>query len=212
MQKPKNNSALKRKGPQRNQYETILIVCEGEKTEPNYLNEIKNDLKISTVTIYKNTKGLKPDEVLSTAKKEYKRANEGYDRIYCVFDEDEHSTYKDTIHRIKQKPKNIKCKIYAINSAPCFEIWLLLHFEYTTKQYHTPRCSICDGVIKELEKYIPEYSKNYINLYLEIKDKTKFAIDNAKKLRAYCESNEVNHPYTNMDVLVEDLQKLGSQK
>lgn len=44
-------------------------------------------------------------------------------------------------------------------SNPCFEIWYLLHFRYSTKLYGSN-----EEVIKELGSYISDYSK--VKMYM----------------------------------------------
>lgn len=42
---------LRRKSAKRQPIERLLIVCEGSKTEPNYLNEIRQDLRLPTANV-----------------------------------------------------------------------------------------------------------------------------------------------------------------
>ena len=49
--KAKKAAELARQQAKRESYDKVLIVCEGTKTEPNYLNEIKDELKLSTANI-----------------------------------------------------------------------------------------------------------------------------------------------------------------
>ncbi|MCK4760634.1 MAG: RloB domain-containing protein [Candidatus Aminicenantes bacterium] len=79
---------------------------------------------------------------------------------------------------LKQGPK-----IEFIISTPCFEIWFLLHYKFTAKEFNN-----CAGLIThELKKYIPDYQKsqNYQkkkNFYEMLKKNLNKAIENAKKL------------------------------
>ncbi len=43
----RNLPNLQRHAPKRSSYDRVLIVCEGSKTEPNYFNEIIDDLKLN---------------------------------------------------------------------------------------------------------------------------------------------------------------------
>lgn len=46
----------------------VLIVCEGQKTEPDYLNEIKNKYRLaSVVVIYTSTFGSAPISIVNCA-------------------------------------------------------------------------------------------------------------------------------------------------
>jgi hypothetical protein len=42
---------LKRRIAKRAPFERMLIVCEGEKTEPNYIGEIRSELRLSTANV-----------------------------------------------------------------------------------------------------------------------------------------------------------------
>ena len=44
--------------------------------------------------------------------------------------------------------------IHIIINNPCFEYWLLLHFEATVKFYST-----YDEMLKQLKKHLPDYEK-----------------------------------------------------
>jgi hypothetical protein len=74
---------------------------------------------------------------------------------------------------------------------PCFEYWLLLHFESTTKFF-----SKCDDAIKQLKKHLPYYAKTskfYTkednDIYLILKFRLKNAIANAKKTGSFSFDN-----------------------
>ena len=83
---------LRRRSPRREPYDRVLIVCEGEKTEPNYFRELCAHYRLSTANIeVTQGEGNDPVSVVRTAKRLQKsetRQGERYDRIYCVFDRD----------------------------------------------------------------------------------------------------------------------------
>ena len=99
-------------------------------------------------------------------------------------------------------------KILTIPSVPCFEFWLLLHFTYTTKQFDAPAGgSICDTVIKELKKYLPEYQKGNKDIFEKIQDKLNIAISNAHKVEEFNQTSGADNPSsTSVHLLVEYLQ------
>ncbi|WP_278319566.1 RloB family protein [Clostridium tepidiprofundi] len=76
------------------------------------------------------------------------------DRVWCVFDVDiNYNTNRAIQSKIEeiQKAKKIadKNKIKLGISNPCFELWYLLHFEYTTANFKN-----YDAVKKRLSRYI----------------------------------------------------------
>ena len=56
--RPRNRIA--RQGPKREQYDRVLIVCEGSRTEPLYFGEIANRYRLSTANI--RLQSLNPDD------------------------------------------------------------------------------------------------------------------------------------------------------
>ncbi len=104
------------------------------------------------------------------------------------------------------KPRNTYA---AINSIPCFEYWLLLHFENTTKPYGPlSGNSACHQVVKDLKKYMPLYSKGDMKIFPQIKDKIPFAINNATKSLKAAEKADTDNPTTRVHELVRFLQNI----
>jgi hypothetical protein len=135
--KAKKADKLAREKNRRASYDKVLIVCEGEKTEPNYFNELIEHYEINSANVaIDGSCGSSPRSVFKRAEQLYKseeRKGAPFDRVYCVFDKDSHETYEETMQKIATKrPKNI---YYTAVSIPSFEYWLLLHFNYTTKPY-----------------------------------------------------------------------------
>ena len=58
--------------------------------------------------------------------------------------------------------KRASTQVEMILKDPCFELWLLLHFEFTDRPYTSVRGgrSACADVIERLQRHIPEYRKN----------------------------------------------------
>ncbi len=210
--KAKATKELQRRQSRRSSYDKILIVCEGEKTEPNYFTELVNHYKLNTANIeIDGSCGSSPKSVLQRAEQlALIETNKGdsYDRIYCVFDKDSHETYYDTLEKIAaKKPNNI---FYAAISIPCFEYWLLLHFKYTTKPYaSTGNSSIANEVLKELKTLLPNYSKGDENIFNLLIDQIEFAKQNASRAITASEKNHTDNPSTNIHELVDYLQKLN---
>ncbi|MCB2184653.1 MAG: RloB family protein [Desulfobulbaceae bacterium] len=207
--KARSKASLRRKLSKRDQYDLVLIVCEGEKTEPNYLRALINDLELNTanIKIAKNVAGSSPRKIVDLALQEYKKDKE-YDRVYCVFDKDRHTDYNEAIDVIKRTRMGKGHIILATTSVPCFEFWILLHFTYTTKQFDTGPGSICANVISDLKNHMPGYEKGDLNTYHATKNLLQTAILNATKVEHHCETGGTDMPSTKMHELVEYLQNL----
>lgn len=187
----------------------VLIVCEGEKTEPNYLRALIDDLELNTanIKITKNTAGSSPRNIVDFALQEYKK-DKDYDRVYCVFDKDRHTNYNEAIDLIRRTRMGKGHIIQATTSVPCFEFWILLHFTFTTKQFDTGQGSICANVISDLKNHMPDYEKGATNTYRATKDRLTEAITRAKRVEHYCKTGATDMPSTKMHELVEYLQNL----
>lgn len=209
----------RRRPPSREQYDYILIVCEGEKTERNYFIEMRRDLKLSSanIVIPSDGHGSHPKNVVNFALGKWEE-DKSFDKIYCVIDRDSHDKFSDVIKRVSdlRESKENPIPIEIIPSYPCFEIWLLLHFQYSSRPYQ--KCgkkSGCDCVVKDLRatKHLPNYQKNSYDIYTQTKDKLEIAIRNSKKLlthHAKCHSDL--NPSTQIHKLMEHLQKMKDSK
>jgi len=94
--KAKQTRELARKKAKRESYAKVLIVCEGEKTEPNYFNELKDHLALNSANIIiTGDCGSSPMAVVDYVRRQYKLAKEAgnpFDKVFCVFDKDTHTS------------------------------------------------------------------------------------------------------------------------
>ncbi|MDJ0800270.1 MAG: RloB family protein [Calothrix sp. MO_167.B12] len=190
----------------------LLIVVEGEKTEYNYFRALIKDLNLTAtkVEIVRGSGGdpsvlvSKAYDLIKKNKKDHKtKRKPKYDMAYCVFDKDgKEEKFREACQRVEEIQN---CK--AIISIPCFELWFLLHYCYTTSPFQS-----CSELIERLEsekikagtlKKRDSYDKNDPNLYEVLKPKTYDAIANSKRL---AEQNDgCGNPSTNVHELVEKL-------
>lgn len=211
--KAKAADRLKRRKAKRSPYDKVLIVCEGEKTEPNYFNELILFYKLPTANVeVDGTCGSSPKSVYERAielwEAEDKRGDP-YDRVYCVFDKDTHETYDETVKKISEhNPEDV---FYTAVSVPCFEYWLLLHFKYTTRPYAaTGKLSVGGEVLKELKEVMPDYEKGSNNIFLSLTRQIDFAKENAARALKYAKENHTDNPSTSIYDLIDYLQNLKS--
>ena len=114
-------------------YERILIACEGKKTEPHYFRGLCRDLRLNpaNVVIEDRKSGLDPKSLVAFAIETFKK-DKDFDHVFCVFDKDKHTSYNVALDKIRATQLAGGATLHAITSVPCFEIWLLLHFTFTT--------------------------------------------------------------------------------
>jgi hypothetical protein len=126
---------LLRRKPRLDPRPRILIVCEGRATEPQYFRDFTQEFR-SVVNLVVVDEGGTPKTLVERAIHEKqeaarraRRSNDSSTRfadIWCVFDIDEHPLIAEA--RLQATQHGIHCVV----SNPCFELWLLLHFQDQT--------------------------------------------------------------------------------
>src|SRR4028118_1106536 len=174
----------------------FLIVCEGEKTEPNYFRNFRVPKNVAEIDV--QGLGENPSKLVQSAKE--LKEQEDYDQVWCVFDRDSW-TVEDFNNAIKNA-KDQGFKVAYSNEA--FELWYVLHFEFLNtgiprKDYLCKLTSLLDRA----------YQKNSETIYNELFDKQAIAIRNAENLlRQYDPHNPVrDNPSTTVHLLVQELNK-----
>lgn len=213
--KARSNAVLQRERREREQNKRYLIVCEGTKTEPQYFHDLLKyiGIRLPTVHIAKN-QGVSPDRVVAHALDLYEedaKKGDAYDAVYCVFDRDKHTTFEAAVQQTRDCQAAGK-PLIAITSAPCFEVWLLLHFGYTDQPFHAAgRKSVGDQVVAQLKKKpgLSKYSKGQQGIHALLKEKLGDALKNAERLRQHSKDTGSTNPATDVDKLVLVLQQLG---
>ena len=202
---------LKRKAARRAPYERLLIVCEGEKTEPHYLKEIKHQGRLSTanVQVWPSEFGTEPIQVIEYAETLFRdgcRAKNidpaSFDRVIAVFDRDDHNSYHQALARARAlngaliNDDGELVAFQAIASVPCFELWLLLHFEDIHAPIHR------NEVYRRLRTHLPNYDKGQIGHWESTKDNLEQAIQRAETRAAITNAQNGNEPFTAFHELV----------
>jgi hypothetical protein len=216
---------IERSSAKRKPYDRVLIVCEGEKTEPYYFEEIKVTLDLDSANIQiDGSCGSSPRSVVAHAITLFERARlkgEQYDRVFCVFDRDQHETFDEAIIKVNKYNKQLLADKYylknedptftVIRSTPSFEYWLLLHFIPTTMSFlSTDTKSSGDQVIDELKVYITNYKKKQKGLYkMSITDNLlNGALAHSNKIFNNAVKTKDFNPSTNIHILVNYLQNI----
>lgn len=109
----------------------ILIVTNGERTERTYLTRLKSEAKGSKLSI---TVQFLPGEASTLLRKLDANDLSGYTEIWIVVDEDG----RDLLPLIRGCEKRTrKNQLWVpVISRPCFEVWLIAHYE-RVKAYHS---------------------------------------------------------------------------
>src|SRR5208282_19663 len=117
--------ALGRKQGKRPPYDRVLIVTEGGKTEPLYFGDIRQQNRVPSahITIMPSALGTEPLQVVDFAWQAFLQ-DKAYERVFAVFDRDQHPTYNNALARaaaLDQSAKNDERKpvrFLAVPSVP----------------------------------------------------------------------------------------------
>ena len=143
----------------------FLIVCEGEKTEPNYFNSFPKKVGKVIYDIEFEGGGISTIKVVEKAMEIRKNSKQKYDRVWAVFDRDSFNAASFNGAIAKAEANNIYCAW----SNQAFELWYLLHFHnrITTMNRDEYKSAleeaINDKIGRKKTKY--KYLKNDQNMY-----------------------------------------------
>ncbi|MDD5151586.1 MAG: RloB family protein [Flavobacterium sp.] len=192
----------------------FLIVCEGEKTEPNYFKSFKTNVKSFVFTIDTLGEGSNTKDLVKRTINYRDKSSQEYDSVWAVFDRD--SFNPNNFNGAIELAENNDIKVGWSNEA--FELWYLLHFQYrNTSMSRADYKRVIEDEInakitaqsksKKPKKF--EYKKNSTEMYSILKKygNQKQAISNAKKLilNHSCTNFAIHNPCTRVHLLVDEL-------
>ncbi len=224
--KEKSRKKQKKQRNKRKLKDSILIICEGEKTEPLYFK----GFPVAGVKVEVQGTGRNTLSLIEEAEKRWRNLaetnQEYYENLWCVMDRDSFpdDNYDNAFAKIEALEKKFRKKKYRKHMAhnftaqiaysnEAFELWYILHFSYLTTGIHRSQYE------KMLSKHLGHpYKKNSPEMYRVLRNLEKntdtnqgikFAINNAQKLREGIPDHEIHkkNPSTTVDLLVQELFK-----
>ena len=198
----------------------FLIVCEDEKTEPNYFERYKSKIPEETIFLKAVGCGRDPKGVVNRAIAERDKlateAKKEVDIVWVVFDKDDADENPKKIENFEDAFLiSEKEKIEVAYSNEVFELWLLLHFVKVDKDVPLPRNKIYEifqAQIRKTDKY-STYEYNHqnpdpktIDIVFEIGN-----VDLAMKRAKILLENQTNvkpieaNPSTRVHILIQQL-------
>jgi len=191
----------------RNKLVYFLIVCEGEKTEPNYFKAFEKELPRGTVELKIDGTGRNTLGLVEYAITQRDRSYRKYDRVWAVFDKDDFPDENFNNAIIKANSNDINCAW--TNEA--FELWFLLHFQYvnTGMNREDYKAYLEREIKKQSNDANYKYKKNDNNTFSILKSygNQQQAIEWAKQLKqTYSDKYYATHnPCTLIYELIEEL-------
>lgn len=137
---------------------TILVVSEGEVTEPEYMLGLQRACRNPRVTVEVAKEHGVPKTLVKIAKQNKEEAkaraaqekddNLAYDSVWCVFEIDTHPDIGEAQEMARDNGIDLAI------SNPCIELWLLLHFQ------ENPGAQLGAKMKAMLIKHVPKYDKH----------------------------------------------------
>jgi hypothetical protein len=143
-------SSLRRRAPTKAPKARMVLVCEGKNTEPDYFRALRQNLNKQSLEIKVVEAAGVPMTVAQEALRQAKILKNSVgiegDRVCAIFDRDEHPKFDEAIEFCRRH------KIMVGYTNPCFELWLIWHFENYGANSHRHE------VQKAFARLVPDYS------------------------------------------------------
>jgi hypothetical protein len=154
-----------------------LLVVSGGYTEDAYLRGLARHHSNRSVALTLKTCPVAPAQVVDYARRLADHHNDEFDEVWCVVDVDDFD-----IHSGISRAAELNAELVVSN--PCFELWLLLHFEPLTS--HLAKCKDVERMIR---RHLPTYRKAKLS-FIDFEAGLAQACQRARHL----EMGDVNHP------------------
>lgn len=199
----RTTSSFRRKEPRFVQQAQILVVCEDSKSSKTYLEDAAQYYRANAKINVAHIGNTDPKAIVTHAIKEKNK----YEEVYCVIDRDRHENWDVAIEKAASNGVNI------IDSHPCYEFWLLLHFGYTRRGFQEERGkSPAEVVAAELRQnqIMRNYQKGSTeSIFHKLLELIETAIRNAERVLADVDAvNELN-PSTKIHQLIKKFRDLS---
>jgi hypothetical protein len=202
-QAAKERRKLDRKKASRAGLPTALVVCEGKCSEPHYIKGLMGHLGVNAANVT-----VLPGEFETDALALVHRAHKAFaetpdfDRVFVVLDGDQKNleTARSLAKKRLRKTDRTSLSVELIVTNPCFEYWLLLHFEYTTSSMSSAEAG------NHLQGHVTDYDKGDPRIFSKVNEGVELAVRNAQRARNdAAKSGAVGAPGSDMPVLVDAL-------
>lgn len=215
--KARQAAKLARKRARRASYDRVLIVSEGSKTEPHYFREIRAHYRLHTanVQVQPSALGTQPLQVVEYAEQLFLRGDltkqihpRAFEQVYALFDRDNHGTYHNALDKAAALDGKLRSDLgqrvafRAVPSVPCFELWLLLHFEDVLAPIQRA------DVYQRLRAHLPGYDKGQGGHFDRTRANLDAAMQRAVHLAGVHNAHSGVEPFTDLHKLVDLLIKL----
>lgn len=198
---------LERRRASRQGMSAILIICEGQETEPNYIEGLCESHRVNraAVDLRRGDRATDPVSLVRKARQIFER-DPTFDRVFVVCDGDGNvdDARKLAAQRLRSKDRS-PLTVELIVSRPSIEFWLLLHFEYSSRPYRSAA-----EAIEVLRGHLPIYDKSDRRIFEAVAPGLQQAIANTSRLTRELRAAGSASPDSDFAVLAEVLLAMRS--
>lgn len=204
---------LQRGKPERNERRAILIATEDEKSARTYFERVRDALRSHRVVVLADHIGSDPNSVVEAARQardarreEHRRGlADPFDEVWVVFDTEGPQNAQRRKAALAAIDRARQSNIRTAVSNPCFEFWILLHFEWCVQVFLNG-----DAVCRKLRQdHLPGHSKSR-DVFSDTWDRVEVATQRAEQIfRERCQGEYSHpcecHPCTEIYLLIKSL-------
>jgi RloB-like protein len=184
---------------------SVLIVCEGRETGPNYIEGLCNhlDVNMAAIRVVQGDNHTNPVDLVKRAQKIFIEDG-GHDFVYVICDGDAGglAAARELAQRKLRNTAKLATTVQVVASNPCIEFWLLLHFEYSAAP-----CTSAEALTR-LRGYLTGYDKAEPRIFEMVASGLDRACQNTARLKVEHAASGAETPYTDMPLLVERLREM----
>jgi hypothetical protein len=184
--KKRRTIELARRREKRERSTRVLVVSEGAETEPNYIGGLCAPARRNGLLADILAPGPTDLVGLINSTDKILRCDADYDNVFVVADYDENQNVGQSLDNILALSRRRRVRITPVLSCPCFEYWLLLHFEECSAPMNAQQA------LDRLRTHIPTYQKSS-DVFSVLEGRVEAAADRSERLfRHMQEVHEVN--------------------
>ncbi len=208
----RKNSSLKRKKPNRNPKQKFILFSEGANTERVYFEALERHYTNALFEINFIGPAGTPITIADKVKVQMKTLKEERiansfaekDTVWGIFDEDNHDNVRESID------KCIAAGAKVAYSNPCFEVWLILHYEDFDKSDDRHQVQKHYGTLDPYYKRNGSKIPNYEVLIPKIEEAEERAV--RQEMRRESEGAEGGRPSTTVYSLTKAIRKAAKNE
>jgi hypothetical protein len=188
---------------------SLLVVCEGRETEPNYVHGLcdAHGINRANVTVIPGDGETDAVRLVRKAQRRFE-VDRDFDSVFVLCDcagED----LKAALDLAATPLRHVighRIAVQLIVSRPCFEFWMLLHFEYTAQPLPT-----AGAAIDLLQRHVTDYNKADRQIFAKVGGGLGRALGHVTRLKADLAATGSQSPDTDVHLFIERLLTLRRQ-